>query len=1679
MGAPTPLTPWSKANRPNQDPKISANDKPGTPKTQKTLFSFFGTPPATTRTESQNAPSSSPLKKTVSRQDVPRPTASLSDAEPTPLVTPPRSQSQSSRQVDEVTPVHAAANLRLDSDDEEQTPQRRSRGKKRIIYDEHNSESDAEETPKRSKATPKKTERRLEEDEDGDYQMASSDDDIEPESPESKPASTSTPPKPSLLSRFQSSQASSPSKPRTPTSFLTSVTDKKKERETQFKEKNTQRYSWLQDVRDADGNPPNSPNYDPRTLYIPKSAWANFTPFEKQFWEIKGKHWDTVVFFKKGKFYELYEQDADIGHSLFDLKLTDRVNMRMVGVPEQTFDYWAPQFIAKGYKVAKVDQMETAIGKSMRERDDRKSKADKVIRRELACVLTAGTLVDSGMLTDDMSTYCMAIKETVSSDGAALRFGICFVDTATAEFNLVTFIDDVDRTKFTTLIAQIKPRELVCEKGHLSKQTTTLLKNSLPDLLWNHLIPEKEFWDAETTADELKYQNYFAKASTDRDIEMQSNMAETDDYPEAIRYARQKPALLSALGGMLWYLRSLKLDKELLSLGNVHLYDPLRNATSLVLDGHTLANLEVLQNTYDGSTRGTVLGLLNRAITPFGKRLFRNWLCHPLRDIRAITQRFDAVDALIANADAREIFAANFSSCMDLERVISRIHAGTCKVKEFLELLGAFRTNMQTVEKLAKALEDAKSVVLKELLNGFPDLTPLLDYFDEAFDLAEVDVDYQKLRTIIPRPGIEQDWDMVQEELKRIEAAFDEHLQDAKKKFKSSKICYRDIGKEIYQLEVPKEIGVPARWIRLSNTSKVNRYWTPEIKELVREYQEALETKNSIVKSFQSRVYARFDHHYATWMAATKSIAALDCLMSLAVSSVSIGEPACRPTFVDSERSVLEFEELRHPCIEAGIATDFIPNDTILGGDSANIILLTGPNMGGKSTLLRQTCVAIIMAQMGCYVPARNCTMTPIDRIYTRIGANDNILAGQSTFMVELSETSRILHEATPRSMVILDELGRGTSTYDGYAIAYAVLHYLATYVGCLGLFSTHYQTLCDEFENSPEVSNMHMAYHVNENEREVTFLYKLTPGACQKSFGMNVAHMAGVPTSIITNAEKIAAQFEASHRLRDTTVLAKERKDGQDISMATLSDFSYLLKAGQPNNNDVGDRAEDNQTAADKQRRQQQIVRRILGHGGTLAQAAHVASGKVSTRNGDQDPEHAAHGSLAAYQQQRHASSQPKTDYLIKPSLDFKGAVAASDAIETNLRNRNMPDMSMTAFADTYKTFSSKVAELNELRHERNQSSAKLKDKTLSPEQRKDWVERGRLLKQAVRDREARVNALESHLIQQALLIPNDTHPDVPIGDESKARILKVVGEPLTSETAGFPLKDHIAIGLDRDMVDFKQAALVSGSSFYYLKKAGALLELALIQYAMRKAVSRGFMPVMTPDVVRTEVAHACGFQPRVNEMSQIYDVTMATQDAGLAQCLTGTAEIPLAGLYAKTTVNQADLPIKMVGFGHAFRAEAGAHGADTRGLYRVHQFSKVELFSLTTPSESQRMMDEILELQVDMFRELGLCFRVLDMPTEELGASAHRKYDIEAWMPGRNDWGEISSTSNCTDYQARRLAIKYRSSHDILDFCHTLNGTAMAIPRMIISILETFQQPDGSVAVPKVLQPFSGETL
>lgn len=729
--------------------------------------------------------------------------------------------------------------------------------------------------------------------------------------------------------------------PKKPTS------NKPKKKEKAHKSEPEKRYPWLANLQDIDRHPVGHPDYDPRTVYIPPNAWANFSAFEKQYWEIKQKFWDTVVFFKKGKFYELYENDATIGHQLFDLKLTDRVNMRMVGVPEASLDNWANQFVAKGYKIARVDQCESALGKEMREAEGKgdakkggkpAAKADKIIKRELACVLTGGTLVEGSMLQDDMATFCVAIKEDIVDELPA--FGIAFVDTATGQFFLSEFVDDMDLTKFETLVAQTRPQELLLEKSYISTKALRILKNNTnPTTIWNHLKPGKEFWSADVTRRELDCSGYFVSEKPGGE----------EVWPKELHEYRDKNMLMSAFGALLQYLRTLKLERNLLTQGNFTSYHPIQKGHTLVLDGQTLINLEVFANTFDGSQEGTLFTLLNRCVTPFGKRQFRQWVCHPLADAKRINERLDAVDMLNKDRTLSHQFTASMTRMPDLERLISRIHAGSCKADDFVRVLDGFEQIEYTMS-LLSAFGGGDGIV-DRLIAGMPNLNEPLKYWKTAFDHAKA----HEHKLLIPERGVEEEFDASQDHIAEIEGELESLLKKKRKELGTPKVIFKAIGKEVYQMEVPASLKVPKDWQMMSSASGFKRYYFPELKTLIRQLQEAQETHGQIVKQVAGRFYARFDEDYNTWLQAVRIIAQLDCLISLATASAALGEPSCRPKFVESERSVLEFEELRHPCMLPNV-TDFIPNDVKLGGDAANINLLTGANAAGKSTILRMVC---------------------------------------------------------------------------------------------------------------------------------------------------------------------------------------------------------------------------------------------------------------------------------------------------------------------------------------------------------------------------------------------------------------------------------------------------------------------------------------------------------------------------------------------------------------------------------------------------------------------------------------------------------------------------------------------------------------------------------------------------
>jgi seryl-tRNA synthetase len=416
---------------------------------------------------------------------------------------------------------------------------------------------------------------------------------------------------------------------------------------------------------------------------------------------------------------------------------------------------------------------------------------------------------------------------------------------------------------------------------------------------------------------------------------------------------------------------------------------------------------------------------------------------------------------------------------------------------------------------------------------------------------------------------------------------------------------------------------------------------------------------------------------------------------------------------------------------------------------------------------------------------------------------------------------------------------------------------------------------------------------------------------------------------------------------------------------------------------------------------------------------------------------------------------------------LDYRFIVENLPMVMANIADRFMK-ADAEAVVRLYNRRTGLTTQLQTLQQKRNANAASMKGR-LEQEQRNALVEEGKKLKEEIAETEADLAAVEKELETEVRKIPNMAHPDAPVGREDKDNLeVKRVGEPVKFN---FEACDHVKLGQDLDIIDFDSATKVSGTKFYYLKNEGVFLELALIRYALDILQKKGFTPYITPDIAREEILEGIGFNPRGDE-SNVY--ALEGEDA----CLVGTAEITLGGYYSNTILPREKLPLRMAGLSHCFRREAGAAGQFSKGLYRVHQFTKLEMFVYCLPEESDHFHEELRSIEEAIFEGLNIPFRVVDTCTGDLGAPAYRKWDLEAWMPGRNngEWGEVTSTSNCTDYQARRLNVRYKDSDGKNKFVHMLNGTAIAVSRAIIAVLENFQQADGSVRIPRALVPYCG---
>ncbi|XP_030488613.2 DNA mismatch repair protein MSH6 [Cannabis sativa] len=948
--------------------------------------------------------------------------------------------------------------------------------------------------------------------------------------------------------------------------------------------------------RDANRRRPGDPNYDPKTLFLPPIFVKSLSDGQRQWWEFKSKHMDKVLFFKMGKFYELFEMDAHVGAKELGLQYM-KGEQPHCGFPEKNFSVNVEKLARKGYRVLVVEQTETPDQLEFRRRE--KGSKDKVVRREICGVVTKGTLTEGEMLsTNPDASYIMALTESqnVGTQNVERNFGVCVVDVATSRVILGQFHDDSECSALSCLLSELRPVEIVQPAKQLSLETEKVLLRHTRSPLVNELVPGLEFWDAEKTIHEVKgiYERAsdqsVSSSSSRKDLNVKNYSTEEelshlpDVLVELIRAGENGSYALSALGGTLFYLKQAFLDETLLRYAKFELlpssgFCDLISKPFLVLDAAALENLEIFENSRNGDSFGTLYAQLNHCVTAFGKRLLKTWLARPLYHVESIKERQKAVASLRGvNLPLSFEYRKALSRLPDMERLLPRVFsiseangrnankvtlyedAAKKQLQEFISALRGCELMVQACSSFGAILENVESRQLHHLLSsGIPHIDPVLTHFKDAFDWMEANDSGR----IIPHEGVDIEYDSACKKVKEIESSLAKYLKEQCKLLGDTSIAYVTVGKDTYLLEVPESLRgrVPRDYELRSSKKGFFRYWTPNIKKFLGELAQAESEKESSLKSILQRLIGRFCEHHTMWRQLVSTTAELDVLISLAIASDFYEGPTCQPTILSSstdEVPRLSAKSLGHPVLRSDSLGkgSFVPNDVTIGGSgNPSFILLTGPNMGGKSTLLRQVCLTVILAQLGADVPAERFELSPVDRIFVRMGAKDHIMAGQSTFLTELSETAMMLSSATHNSLVALDELGRGTSTSDGQAIAGSVLEHFVHKVQCRGMFSTHYHRLAIDYQKDPKVQLCHMACQVGSSVgaiEEVTFLYRLTHGACPKSYGVNVARLAGLPNSVLENAAIRSTNFEA--------IYGKHRKPVNNLSELSSAEKMVLL---------------------------------------------------------------------------------------------------------------------------------------------------------------------------------------------------------------------------------------------------------------------------------------------------------------------------------------------------------------------------------------------------------------------------------------------------------------------------------------------------------------------------------------
>jgi DNA mismatch repair protein MutS len=824
---------------------------------------------------------------------------------------------------------------------------------------------------------------------------------------------------------------------------------------------------------------------------------TNLTPMMQQYQTIKAEHKDALLFFRLGDFYEMFFDDAVTASRELEITLTARdggngIKVPMCGVPYHAVEGYLAKLIGKGYKVAICEQVE----------DPKLAKG--IVKREVIRIVTPGTVLETNILQESKSNYLLAVYLLNSV------YGIAYTDISTGEFRTTEISGDGSEQKLFDEIARINPAEIILP---LTLYHDEPFRQNLTKILSVTLTKLSEDKDFLLKGAQI-IKNHFRVHSL-----------------EALGLS-DLPAAVCAVGMVLIFLSETQ-KKDLVYLQDLSIYSI---SSFMMIDQSTRRNLELTATIRDGQKKGSLLWVLDKTVTALGARLIKQWIEKPLLDKQDIMDRLDAVEELTNNVFAREDLRQLLKKIFDWERLISRIAFGNANPRDLISLKNSLAV-LPEILQLISSLNSKQFNILSELL----------DPLEDIYALIEKGIVHDPPVSVRDGGIIKEGYDEEVDELRSITIhgkkwiAQLEAAEKARTGIKSLKVGFNKVFG--YYLEVTKAnlSSVPDNYSRKQTLANAERYITQELKEWENKILGAGEKLAQREYFLFHEIRENIAENAKRIQKTAGVIAHLDVLLSFA--QVSLENGYTKPEIFDDD--TLHIIDGRHPVVEKIIVSGFIPNDTYLDNDEHQICLLTGPNMAGKSTYMRQTALCVLMAQIGCFVPASKAHIGLVDRIFTRVGAADDLAGGQSTFMVEMCETSNILRHATRSSLIILDEIGRGTSTYDGLSIAWAVVEYiLKPQIGAKTLFATHYHELTELAQKYPQVKNYSVA--VKEKEGGIIFLRKIIPGGADKSYGIQVAKLAGLPEEVLQRAKEILWELEQTGITPDLQLIKEKEKPMQ-----------------------------------------------------------------------------------------------------------------------------------------------------------------------------------------------------------------------------------------------------------------------------------------------------------------------------------------------------------------------------------------------------------------------------------------------------------------------------------------------------------------------------------------------------